>query len=194
MRYLSARLAVVLLSLLVLPVAAGAAEPSMVADLNSQVKPFDPDDADHAVFRDYTAVNGRVVFFAYFRQGAPILNQFQCGLWVTDGSAGGTRQLFDICGVSESYGGTKARILGSNGTVAFFTDFSARLWRTDGTAAGTFSLGDVTLDPFAFNNPFLFGPGRRLFFFRGCSRSTGCELWRSDGTREGTRRQARGAS
>ncbi len=164
-----------------------AAEPTLVSDINPQVEPFEPSSEENPGFGSYTAVNGRMIFLAFFKEGAPWLYQFQCGLWVTDGTAGGTRQLLDICGETESFSDYRAAILGSTGSVAFFTDFAGRLWRTDGTAGGTFPLGDITVDRSAYyENPEVFSPDRRTFYFRGCTRAAGCEPWRSDGTREGT--------
>jgi large repetitive protein len=152
----------------------------LVADIDPGFKPFDPQQTGLR-FYDYTAVNGRVVFLSQIGAG-----DFQCGLWVTDG-AGALERLADFCGVPGGSGSPRILAALATGTrVAFLTDTFGRLWRTDGAAAGTFSLGDVqvsALDP----GDVRLGPDGRTLFFKGCTPLQGCEPWRSDGTREGTR-------
>jgi ELWxxDGT repeat protein len=181
----------ILAAFLFLPVApvpvlgAAAAGPAyLVKDLKTGLDPLIPSDRG-AVFYDYTAVNGRVVFFGLLPEGPQPLNSVQCGLWATDGGSGGTERLApDFCGVTDP-DTSRLRLLATNGAVAFFSDLSGRLWRTDGTAAGTYPLGDVQIQ--WTGNPPLLGPDGRTLFFRGCEPAGGCEPWRSDGTRGGTR-------
>jgi ELWxxDGT repeat protein len=63
------------------------------------------------------------------------------------------------------------------------------LWRTDGTASGTVRVSDVAPGPDggvpSSDRPDLWVVGQTVFFV-GDERSLGWELWRSDGTPEGT--------
>jgi len=168
-----------LAALLLIPAALGAAEPRLVVDLNPGLQAFDRASLP-ASFSRYTAVNGRVVFLARTGHGSRA-GDFQCGLWVTDGAAGGTERLADFCAEADEPPDSRHRMLASTGAAAFLTDYYGRLWVTDGTAAGTHSLGDL----FAPGGVAV-GPDGRTLFFDGCTTESGCELWRSDGTREGT--------
>ncbi len=156
----------------------------LVADLNPGTDSFNASLAP-ASFGSYTMVHGRVVFFGFVREGSPFLNAYQCGLWATDGNAGGTERLADLCGAADDLNNQRPRMLGTTGAVAFLTDLPGRLWRTDGTAAGTYPLGDVLAgDPLLA--PAVVGPDGRTLFFQGCTPARGCEPWRSDGTVPGT--------
>ncbi len=108
-------------------------------------------------------------------------------LWVTDGTAAGTRIVKDIIvGKSGSY----PRLLTKAGNYLFFFAYGKtysgnELWKTDGTAAGTIlikNLGNaqynlVREETIGFNNTFFF------VFEDGVH---GEELWKSDGTENGT--------
>ena len=167
--------------LLAVPVPALAAGPAhLVADLNPGTDPFSANSA-LINFDSYAEVGGRAVFFGFLEEGSPFLSAFQCGLWVTDGTAGGTERLADLCGEAEDLNGRRPRMLATTGAVALFTDFPGRLWRTDGTAAGTYPLSNVQA-----GNEFSLGPDGRTLLFQGCTPARGCEPWRSDGTRQGT--------
>jgi ELWxxDGT repeat protein len=165
-----------LLPILLLATTAGSASTAhLVADLRPGVQELDPLSATS--FQSYTPVNGRVVFLSF----APA-DTIQCNLWATDGTAGGTERLADLCGELHDFSGTSGpRILATNGETAFFTDPLGRLWRTDGTAAGTFPLRPVQ----ALGG--IIGPDGHTFFFAGCTPAEGCEPWVSDGTPAGTR-------
>jgi ELWxxDGT repeat protein len=163
------------------PLLAAAAEgpAHLIADLNPGVETFDPDASANAAFGSYTAVNGRVIFLAFFPKTSPWSYQFQCGLWVTDGTAGSAEPLADLCGEEENPQHF-VRILGSKGSLAYFTDSGDRLWRTDGTAAGTFPVARVVV-----SGSTAFAPDGRLFF-TGCPPGKACHPWTSDGTSRGT--------
>jgi ELWxxDGT repeat protein len=164
-----------LLPLLLAAAATSASTAHLVADLRPGVQELDLYNA--SAFQSYTPVNGRVVFLSFDAAGT-----FQCDLWASDGTAGGTESLAELCGeISDSNQLFRTRILATNGEVAFFTDPLKRLWRTDGTAAGTFVLRNVDVQGG------IIGPGGRTFFFAGCTGSQGCEPWVSDGTPGGTR-------
>lgn len=163
------------------------AEPArLVKDINPGVElPLVDPSQSPSVFSFYTPVNGRVVFMALFRDDSVFPQEIQCGLWVTDGTAGGTEKLAELCVGVGRYEGRNV-MLATTGAVAFFTDAQGHLWRTDGTAAGTFKLSNVEFQ-------LVPGGGSRTIvqdgtlLFMGCTPVRGCELWRSDGTREGTR-------
>jgi ELWxxDGT repeat protein len=163
-----------------------AAAPSLVVDLNPGVESFNPSNSP-ADFYQYTLVNGRVVFLALLQD--PISRDVQCGLWATDGTEGMTERLADFCGEALSLNGSQLGTLATTGSVVFLRDVTGHLWRTDGTAAGTFPLAGVQVQgffPLASDKPAI-GPDGRTLFFGGCTPARGCEPWRSDGTREGTR-------
>ncbi len=113
-------------------------------------------------------------------------------LWATDGTPAGTERLHAFSG--------PLLLLGTTGEVAFFTvprvindtyPAASLLWRTDGTRDGTFALGVLLgVDGSNGSNPppvagLVLGDA---LLFSGCTPEGGCELWRSDGTPEGTRR------
>ena len=166
------------------PASAGSAH--LVADLNPGVEPplVDPSESP-AVFSSYTAVNGRVIFLAVLRDTSVLPEDLQCGLWATDGTAGGTERLAELCAEAETTGG-RLSSLGAAGSVAFYTDSSGLLWRTDGTAAGTYKLANVELGGFGTAGAQAVIANGRTLVFAGCTRARGCEPWKSDGTREGT--------
>jgi len=176
----------VLLLLLCAPVPAITADSAhLVKDINPGVEPLPEDPSlGSSFFFSYTPVNGRVVFMTFFRDEDSLTGDFQCGLWATDGAAGGTERLAELCAGAESPNSRPGGILATTGAVAFFTDSFGLLWRTDGTAAGTFKLANVSTGNNSLGSFRLVG---QTLFFDGCTLVRGCELWRSDGTREGTR-------
>jgi ELWxxDGT repeat protein len=104
------------------------------------------------------------------------------GLWTSDGTAAGTRELPDEC--SPDCDGP-AVFVGVTGSLSFFITQTqeelSQLWRSDGTVAGTFVLIGPFDDP--ENVPFTV-LNDILYFLRF---GTGSEqLWRSDGTVAGT--------
>jgi CSLREA domain-containing protein len=96
----------------------------------------------------------------------------QFGLWVTDGTAAGTRLVKE-----DLESGGHAEGLTAVDTRLFFTEFQGKsqgLWVSDGTATGTVFVS-------AFDGFQLTAAGTRLLFVRNDS-----ELWTSDGTAAGT--------
>ena len=85
------------------------------------------------------------------------------GLWVSNGTAGGTVQI----------GGQSPTDLTAFGNKVLFGAQNASLWISDGTAAGTTKLKDVAEDQIAVI-------GSEAFFVSGTS------LWKTDGTASGT--------
>jgi len=108
--------------------------------------------------------------------------------WVTDGTPTGTFMLGDLL---PGDGGSDPRAFFPFGDAMLFgasiNQMGVRpLWRSDGTPAGTIPLGDAAhandhLDPYSFTE--LDG----FVYFSGYQNGTGRELWRTDGTLEGTR-------
>src|SRR5689334_13352242 len=99
--------AILLLAALSLPrAAAGSAH--LVADLDPRAEAYDTNLAP--AFSGYATVNGRVLFLGVFEESSSVTYQQQCGLWVTDGSPGGTERLADLCGAIPSFGTGYGRV------------------------------------------------------------------------------------
>ena len=103
-------------------------------------------------------------------------------MWASDGTASGTRPILDA-------GEDRAFFIGTIGRVIFLRS-GLSLWRSDGTRDGTFRLrGPGTLQlggGFDATGPLFAFAGGSLYFV-GCTDDLGCEIWRTDGTQEGTR-------
>lgn len=109
-------------------------------------------------------------------------------LWKTDGTAGGTVPLFpgNAAPFSFPYGVTEA-----NGIFYFHANTTANgfeLWKTDGTATGTALVRDINPGAAsAFHYRFAdFTVFNGAVYFQANDGVNGFELWKSDGTREGT--------
>lgn len=118
-------------------------------------------------------------------------------LWTSDGTAAGTR-LVRAVQVSNREGGNDRTALIAVGSQLFFAaDHQGwELWRSDGTSEGTRLVRDINpgdANGLHFNDysemaqPFFAAVGDTLFFLADDGVS-GLELWRSDGTADGTRR------
>ena len=98
-----------------------------------------------------------------------------CGIFRTEGSAGGTVRLLD--------GGAATRGVAFEGRFFFLRSGTpdAGLWASDGTPAGTAAVASMAVNwpPPATANG--------LVFFVGSDEAHGFELWASDGTPRGTR-------
>ncbi|HEX7034143.1 MAG TPA: SdrD B-like domain-containing protein [Pseudomonadales bacterium] len=164
------------LLLLLLPVpgavnGADAAAPRLVSDVNRLTRPA------VSVCGEPVPVNG----FAYF-----------CGpndrLWITNGTAGGTRPIRLPDGtVPEAPAGSviETHRAASAGGLYYFL-WRGELWRTDGTSHGTRALFDK--QGRALQAELMTDVDDRLLFFRFSSLNQGLELWRTDGTAAGTAR------
>lgn len=131
-------------------------------------------------------MNGKIIFRAYSNVSGD-------ELWITDGTSTGTKLLKDILPGSNS---SAPQDLIKIGSTIFFnaTDGTngRELWKTNGTAAGTVMVKDINLtsigtDNFTFSNynrNFLDGNG--TLFFLANSGPEGFELWKSNGTANGT--------
>ncbi len=102
-------------------------------------------------------------------------------LWVSRGSGETTHIVRDFCPGDCA---PDVDLVGSYRdlalvTVNFGLGSPALLWRSDGTAAGTFPLSTaVTL-----SNPV---PFQGEVYLAGCTRDVGCDLWKTDGSTDGT--------
>jgi len=179
-----------LLSLLGLAAAASGQTAAPVIDLNTSTA-LSPGSSDPY---QLTAVRGgRIVFGA---RTAASGNE----LWASDGTAAGSRMLFDACpGDCDA----DPEVLGTVGGVALVVASAEvparedRIWATDGSPAGTFVLTDHGTDllvtrPFSELRGLTYFPFDRAFlggsmFFAACGGDHGCGLWATDGTEAGTR-------
>ncbi len=103
-------------------------------------------------------------------------------LWVTDGTAAGTRQLADI---RPGAGASNPIDLTVDGSLVYFAandGTGVELWRTDGTAAGTFALST----PANGAGAQMITPVGHSIFYAGSDSSHGSGLFVSDGTVGGT--------
>ena len=125
-------------------------------------------------------------------------------LWKSDGTTSGTVLVKDIAptnGFDRPNSSTPREFVGVGGLTLFTADDSIHgreLWRTDGTATGTMMVRDLT--PGALTTPMisigslpsgLFASNGYVFLnetdgLGGVSSLYGAELWRTDGTADGT--------
>jgi ELWxxDGT repeat protein len=105
-------------------------------------------------------------------------------LWISDGSAAGTRPITTFQ--------TLNSLTGSNHQVIFMANDGVsglELWRSDGTISGTFQLKDIRPGPGSSLN-FSFRPmnaqANGEVFFVANDGVSGSELWKTDGTISGT--------
>lgn len=100
------------------------------------------------------------------------------GLWKTNGDASSTYKVIDSisAGESGSLGNQlflRARAFDNLGGVS-------TLWVSDGTTSGTYELSSEAIEPFTFQTA-----GDNLFFYAETTQY-GRELWKTDGTAQGT--------
>lgn len=125
----------------------------------------------------FTAYDG----FVYFKAGEPGTGH---ELWRTDGTEAGTGIVKDIDpGVS----GSDPRYLTElNGKLIFWVDTSLTegyLWKSDGSETGTDQLYPVSPTSTSLSK---FCRIENVAYFNGTDSVHGSELWRTDGTTEGT--------
>jgi ELWxxDGT repeat protein len=111
-------------------------------------------------------------------------------LWKSDGTAAGTKLVKDI--KAGPYNSDPSFLTNVNGTLFFTADdgvHGRELWKSDGTEAGTKMVKDINPGPASgFPDAFIGNltvVGRTLFFTADDG-VHGLELWKSDGTEEGT--------
>ena len=170
------------LTLALFPLCAGAETASLVYDVNSA----SPDDV-RGGFRGGLYPLGDKALFMASEPGSG------AELWVTDGTALGTRLVADLC-----LGPCSSEILfmGTVGGVALFVasqgtdegDIESTVWRSDGTPRGTYPLGARAVSPGNLCHGYYNAVFQGALYFIFMSDTHGCELWRSDGTAAGTGR------
>jgi ELWxxDGT repeat protein len=140
----------------------------------------------------YLSVLGNTLFF--------VANDGQKGreLWKSDGTASGTELVADITWGSTGDGPKELSVFRDS---LFFSadntgsELNRELWRTDGTTPGTALVADIDstrngspVNWFvrASSNPSHLTVVNNLLFFSASSDLLGRELWKTDGTTEGT--------
>jgi len=115
---------------------------------------------------------------AYFLARSDPLEAAPRGLWVSDGTAAGTRMLFS----SETLLPAAAA-----GNSVYFWRWGAEggLWKSDGTDAGTVRVRDMAANAAA--QSMAYNPADGRVYFNAIAAGTGLELWSTDGTDAGTR-------
>jgi ELWxxDGT repeat protein len=148
--------------------------------------------ADGSWIDHMTAVGGTLYFSAHNGVAG-------WELWKSDGTRDGTAMVEDIypgsaSGVSSvGYGNPWV----SDGSILYFSAddgvYGTEVWRSDGTAEGTYMVKDISPNIYSSGGP----PPHSLLFWNGIlyfgandgysgNGGHGYELWRSDGTAEGT--------
>jgi len=111
-------------------------------------------------------------------------------LWMSDGTAGGTTLVKDI----NSFGGSNPASLTLAGATLYFLaeddTHGPELWKSDGTEPGTVLVKDINSGPgpiFPYSlDSFPIVPLRGVILFPADDGFRGLELWKSNGTAEGT--------
>ncbi len=111
-------------------------------------------------------------------------------LWKSDGTAAGTVMVKDIWpGPGNSYPFEMANV---NGTLFFAADNGMNgreLWKSDGTEAGTVMVRNIQPETGGYgygSNPFRLTNVNGTLYFNVYTSPNGQELWKSDGTTNGT--------
>ncbi|MBC7815335.1 MAG: hypothetical protein IAG10_00380, partial [Planctomycetaceae bacterium] len=112
-------------------------------------------------------------------------------LWKSDGTADGTKLVRDI-NLGEDWS-APFNLIDVNGTLFFVADdgeHGYELWKSDGSEAGTELVAELTVGPdssdFGSLEEFGLAAVNNTLFFVANLDETGSELWKSDGTAEGT--------
>ena len=124
--------------------------------------------------------------FRYISEiGTSFLFQFNAELWKSDGTVGGTQQVFDFSMYQEVYAFAWTTSFVGIRTVTEYESLSqtgqANLWVSDGTTLGTTQIYDFQ-DFGLFNNVV----HNDVLYFTANDSISGMEVWASDGTTSGT--------
>jgi trimeric autotransporter adhesin len=148
----------------------------------------------------FIELNGNLYFTASeSHTGLYIGVIFPSGLWKTDGSESGTVKIKNIATrfASSIFPATECpdkvrlgdKILFTAAIPLILDTCDIELWESDGTTDGTRLLKNI--DPGVdmanvFGKPNLYTLAGDIVFFAATTRETGTELWKTDGTTEGT--------
>ncbi len=134
----------------------------------------------------YGAVGGRQLFLAHPADGSTD-NTFE--LWASDGTLAGTERLTDFDD-DQLFLAFESVVIG---TRMFFSapdpQHGHELWASDGTLAGTHLVRDIADEDLGGSFPAAFqAAGSRLYFAADDGNGESWQLWRTDGTEQGTLR------
>ncbi|GEM_PF-2042885 len=109
-------------------------------------------------------------------------------VWISDGTSSGTELLKDIYPGESSSGSVWLSGVGSQYFLLATTDQGRELWKTDGTTEGTVLVKDINPGP---GSSVKYWPAESavvegILYFVANDGVHGYELWRSDGTENGT--------
>lgn len=142
------------------------------------VKDVEPGETSSDPF-EITEANGKIYFSAN-------TSAYGNEPWVSDGTESGTQMLIDINPVYNS----DASFFVKMGKKVYFAannnDYLDALWETDGSTTGTKLVKSLGLDPGGFLVSQLTAANGLLYFTFISYTTFAYELWRSDGTAEGT--------
>jgi ELWxxDGT repeat protein len=141
---------------------------------------------DHSSPWAFERVGSRVFFTAQDRDHGR-------ELWVTEGTTDNTRRLTDINPGEGHAMPLDSRLEGAGGLLYFIASPTLNsgdetLWRSDGTEAGTFSLGGISAHAPQCGRWTAEWNGR-VWFFGRTGQGALVELWSTDGSVAGTRRE-----
>jgi ELWxxDGT repeat protein len=112
-------------------------------------------------------------------------------LWKTNGTSGGTVLVKEI-NPTPLTGSNPRSLFDYNGTLVFTADdglHGQELWKSDGTAAGTLLVKDIfpgSSSSVDIATPASFAVYRGMLYFAANDPVSGVELWKTDGTSDGT--------
>jgi ELWxxDGT repeat protein len=119
---------------------------------------------------------------------------YQTQLWRTDGTVGGTLKLLDV-GTDDPASTAEIDWLTAGDNLLFFTavdpGHGSELWKSDGTIGGTSIVKDIRTGSDSYGSPYGSDIGTPAFvggvlYFSANDGVHGNELWRSNGTEQGT--------
>lgn len=161
----------------------------MIEDINPGPKPSQASAVSHGHYSVDPVLGDQLYFDA---------NDGEHGseVWVTDGTAGGTKLLAEIATGTKGGHPHNFQAVEPMGLMFFIADdgrHGYELWKTDGTAAGTKMVKDVNPSGDGLEPEYVGGDLTRLrdhLYFFATDGEHPPELWRTDGTSRETKRVA----